>query len=186
MNVNIFFKSFLSRKNFSHKNPPHFFSILLISFFLTACSGGGGGSGSSKATMCYVNDGSYLTLNCYPNGSGTCEEDGKTSFATYKNWDTCSDDMDAVLSQWANDGYPYAPSPGPNSIEAGGDGGDGGGTLNCDVADVWSGSPDDVQVYTLCQSACYYGGSSTSEGASTCNVISGSYGSGALNDCSVC
>lgn len=70
--------------------------------------------------MCYVKSGTTLTLNCYYDDIHSCEEDGKSSLAGYEDWDTCYDDMDAVLDRYRDSGGDIR--PGPNSDEAGGPG----------------------------------------------------------------
>jgi len=169
---------------FSNQKSCFTFILFLFAVFLTACEEEGSSS-SKKASMCYEfgHDGvnNTLILNCYSSGS-SCSDDGKSTLATYKDWDTCWNDTDAVLNAWAANGG--SPKPGPNSIEAGsGAGGSGGGTLNC--SNTWTGHPDDHARFN-CQAACveYNAGNDAGVDAN-CGILSG-YGSAAVNACTVC
>lgn len=60
----------------------------------------------------------------------------------------------------------------------------GGGSVNCDTA--WTGNSADIQVSSLCLTACSYQQiGNTSAKTSTCAIL-GSYGTTATNSCTVC
>lgn len=147
--------------------------IFGMTIFIISCDEA---STSSTVRMCAM-DGNYATC------SYDCADAGESKIASYgDSWDNCWADIDYVEENHSQTG---SWSPGPNSTGGSGSAGSGSGSgsLNCDVSDIWTGASDDVQVYTVCQSACVYGGRSTSEGAQTCNILDGY---SARSSCTVC
>ena len=139
-----------------------------------------------SATMCYELDGNYLTLNCYSDYLHTCESDGKSSLAGYDTWDACIDDMSNVLDYFSNTGEI---KPGPNSN--GGSGGDGGSSVDCDIAN-YDGPEFDIQVDSQCKAAYLYdcvGDTAARDAACHLYYEYGNAvwtGSGSLPDCRYC
>lgn len=125
----------------------------------------------NSATMCYIKSGNILTVNCRPNSlDGSCESDGRTSLATYSDWETCYDDGKSVLNTYSTTGNI---SPGPNSKE--GSSGTGNSNASCDESNYKGPSTTAYpQSATFCKMAWYYecyGYSKTSKEVSTyCNT----------------
>ncbi len=122
------------------------------------------------STMCTELSGSSLSVHCVHNYLSSCEEDGAESLGEYGNWDTCYDDIQAVLDHYRNTGQIV---DAPNAYGSDGSGGSGSGSSgNTDCYSAWKGDPNDVQVSTECMTACYYASIGSSEAASaTCDIV---------------
>jgi hypothetical protein len=162
--------------------------ITIFAFMLSSCETD---EEDDRATMCYERNGNYLSLNCYTDYIHSCEDDGKSSLASYNSWEECFDDTEAVLDNWKNNG---TISRGPNAIGnsgSSGSGNNGGGSTSCNL-DSYSGPTFDIQVTSFCKAAYAYDCAGNQEGVTaSCNTYyqygnSVWTGSGSLPRCKYC
>jgi hypothetical protein len=147
--------------------------LILIAGLLSACGSEKVDDASDANTMCYEVNTEQLRLWCYSDDLHQCEDDGRKSLATYPDGETCREDMDTVLNDWANTGIL---SPGPNSNEvSSSDGSPAGGSGDASACYTSEAMPyGDIQIDSFCQTACVYvAAGQPSDAESTCSIING-------------
>jgi hypothetical protein len=140
---------------------------------------------SSSNYYCSDESADGSTLFDEPSASDACFYGDGNSF----HEDSSCDSIGYDYYQYS-DTYSYNANKDPSpygsfgGYSGGSSGGSSGSSYNCST--VWTGSPDDIQVSSFCDTACVYlNAGSQAAATSTCDILSG-FGSSATNSCSVC
>lgn len=112
---------------------------------------------TDASTMCYtlenLSNGTRLSLWCYTDYIHSCEEDGKTSLASYDDSETCFDDTDWVLENFTNTGGQVVPGPNSNGNN---NNNNNNGNLPSYCTSTYQGPNQDIQIDAFCMAAWNY------------------------------
>jgi len=145
--------------------------------------------GSTNYYCDNVSDSGILPLSgtdiCYLGHTNTFHEGSSCSSIGYDYPSDIGDyQYDANANASPYGAYAYA-ATGSYGGYGGGSGGGSGGGATCDPNTTWTGAANDIQVSTVCQSACVYVGYNQQGVDASCGILAG-YGASAVASCSAC
>ena len=172
------------------------FLVLSLFFLLVGCA-----VNDKGACEYYSSSGSYTSATCRdcemegtqlisePDASSLCPSSSSSGvLKTYWHQDNSCSDIGYSIPDpngYGSNTYNADEDPSPYGhfgSGAGGSGGGGGGGIDCNS--VWTGNPADIQVSTMCQTACVYSNAGSTEGVNaTCSLVAGM---GGTSSCTVC